>query len=983
MSLFPEHQVAAASARPVDQVATQFPPSGPAASWDAAFNVFIHADWAAIRARVTPRLTDVDWAAVGRRVMTEERDVLRALCVRTLVLELNCARLLGGLVGATPEARFVHFTSRFLDSAGWEALFEEYQVLGASVALVRRQFCDQVVELCDRLVADLDALVARGLLAGPRPRLVDVDASLSDPHRGGRGVWKLVFSAGGGACAVMYKPKPLAVDASFQALIARCNAEIERGELIGVPRLRVLGVLDRGDYGWVEYLSTPGCDDELAVARFYRRQGALLALLHVLLATDIHHENLIAHGEHPVVVDLETLFHPFIAAPRPSASARSNADAALEHSVLRIGILPWRALRSEDHAGINVGALGDGEDQPLPFPVQRWEAAGRDDMRVVDRPGVLPSVDNLPHVGDRRVPYFEHLGAIVDGFEAMARHLVRTRPAWIAPDGVLDGFARAPVRYVFRPTSTYAKVLHATAHPDHLRTHDTAVHVRAALDATGDAIARDPRIRAAEDADLAARDVPYFSGLPGSTGVWDSRGNRLGLELPASLLDRARAQLAAFDDAELARQLWCTRAALAAAAFAHPAAVLSAGGAAYAVEAACPTRARALALASELGARLADRAVHGADGATWIGLIDGSASTFTIGALSADLYDGVAGIAVFFAALGRATGEARFVALADQAARHVRGELVGGGSASSRSAPGGFVGVPSQLYALAHVGEAALVPVIEPALDRLAEQDRGRDADIIYGAAGATLGLLAAYEVTRREAILPHLLAALDAIERTAVTQDAGVAWPNDSFARPLLGFSHGNAGIAYALARLGAVLDAEGHPAAARCAALAAEARRYERAWFDARRRNWPDFRGQLPEGKHLVAWCHGAPGVALSRLAGPLDADALAELDAGIATTLDAAPSAIHTLCHGEVGNLAIAAHVAARLGRDDWRRRVEARLPTLIDAVTNGLTLDTPFADAAPGLMTGVAGIGCGLLAIADPGAPFVLGLEPPMR
>jgi len=983
MSLFPEHQVAP----------SQPEPAASSAAWDLAFDVFTDADWAAIRERVMPLLADVEWPAIGRRVIAEERDLLRALCMRTLVLELNCARLLGGLTGDTPEQRFVDFSSRFRDPAGWSALFEEYTVLGAAVATVRRQFRAQVIEICERLAADTGQLVACGLLTGPRPRLIDLDASLSDPHRGGRGVWKLVFEAGGVERAVMYKPKPLAVDVRFQAVLARYNAVIERGELAGVPAFHVLGILDRGDYGWVEYLRTPPCDDELAVSRFYRRQGALLALLHVLLATDIHHENLLAHGEHPVVVDLETLFHPFIVAPDPSASARSNAEAALEHSVLRIGLLPWRALRSEGNPGVNVGAIGDSEVQPLPFPVPRWEAAGRDDMRLVDKQGVLSVFGNLPHVGDRPVPYFEHAGAIVDGFEAMARHVARTRAEWLAPGGVLEGFAGDPVRYVFRPTSTYAKVLHATSHPDHLRTPDTAVHVRAALDAAGDAIAHDPGVRAAEDADLAARDVPYFSGLPGSTGVWDSGGHRLGLELPTSMLQVARAQLAAFDDAEVDRQLWCTRAALAAAAAFKddaPAAgasshVVAAGAPPHViVERASPTRGRAVALAAELGNRLADRAIAGADGATWIGLVDGGADTFTIGALGADLYDGIAGIALFFAALGRATGDQRFVALADQAARQVGGGLTGRSSAPAPSAAGGFVGVTSQLYALAQVGEAALVPALEPALDRIAAAPPGtRGADIIYGAAGAILGLVAAYQVTRREAILPHLLAALDVIERTAVPQHAGVAWLTEGFARSLLGFSHGNAGISYALARLGALLDGEGHPAAARCAALAAEARRHERAWFDAHRRNWPDFRAQLPEGKNLVAWCHGAPGVVVSRLAGPLDAEALAELDAGIATTLEARAAAAHTLCHGEVGNLAIVAHAAARLGRDDWRRCVDDRLPALIDGVANRLTLDTTFADAMPGLMTGIAGIGCGLLALADPAEPFVLGLEPPAR
>ena len=58
---------------------------------------------------------------------------------------------------------------------------------------------------------------------------------------------------------------------------------------------------------------------------FYRRQGVLLALLYLLGMTDIHHENLIACADQPVLVDVETLLHPDLpvptAAPDPAARA--------------------------------------------------------------------------------------------------------------------------------------------------------------------------------------------------------------------------------------------------------------------------------------------------------------------------------------------------------------------------------------------------------------------------------------------------------------------------------------------------------------------------------------------------------------------------------------------------------------------------------------------------------------------------------------
>ena len=63
------------------------------------------------------------------------------------------------------------------------------------------------------------------------------------------------------------------------------------------------------------------------MVRFYRRQGALLALLYALEATDFHAENLIASGEFPVLIDLETFSsdlreHDWAPTPMPSYKDR-------------------------------------------------------------------------------------------------------------------------------------------------------------------------------------------------------------------------------------------------------------------------------------------------------------------------------------------------------------------------------------------------------------------------------------------------------------------------------------------------------------------------------------------------------------------------------------------------------------------------------------------------------------------------------------
>ena len=66
--------------------------------------------------------------------------------------------------------------------------------------------------------------------------------------------------------------------------------------------------------------------------------------------------------------------------------------------------------------------------------------------------------------------------------------------------------------------------------------------------------------------------------------------------------------------------------------------------------------------------------------------------------------------------------------------------------------------------------------------------------------------------------------------------------------------------------------------------------------------------------------------------------------------------------------------------RQPRADWRAQVDARLPELLESIRCAPSVDAGFADAAPGLMTGLAGVGDGLLALARPDLPLVLGLEP---
>ena len=174
-----------------------------------------------------------------------------------------------------------------------------------------------------------------------------------------------------------------------------------------------------------------------------------------------------------------------------------------------------------------------------------------------------------------------------------------------------------------------------------------------------------------------------------------------------------------------------------------------------------------------------------------------------------------------------------------------------------------------------------------------------------------------------------------------------------------------------------------------------ACEAIAYERSLYSARARNWPDLRQDRgaresapDEPAFQCGWCHGAPGVGLARL-GALSVldnpDIAREIEIAVETTIREGFGSNHSLCHGDLGNLDLLLHAAIKrndtAGRADTYRVAGAVL-TSIDE--HGWLCGVPLDIETPGLMTGLAGIGYGLLRLADPASvPAVLTMDPPAR
>ncbi|NPD28201.1 lanthionine synthetase LanC family protein [Corallococcus exiguus] len=399
-----------------------------------------------------------------------------------------------------------------------------------------------------------------------------------------------------------------------------------------------------------------------------------------------------------------------------------------------------------------------------------------------------------------------------------------------------------------------------------------------------------------------------------------------------------------------------------------------------------------LAAADEIGRRLCRDAVWSGDRCNWLGgSLDavGQRLVPTWRALPAALYSGVAGVAWFLGHLERLTGDREQRAACDGALRQVLAMGKGAG-------PGGlYTGRTGLGYTLLSLGELREEERwMEAGLDLLT-----RDAsepplpgmfDLLSGCAG-TLPIL--IDVAQRYA-RPELLETArqqgELLLRHAVRDEAGTSWATPGVGpRNLLGYSHGTAGIACAL------LDLHHACPDARFLEAARGALQYERTHYSARERNWPDFRP--PAGTPLtypVAWCHGAPGIGISRLRMtpllPDDAGLDSELAAALATTLAAAAAPLvpgagdFSLCHGMGGHIDFLLLLAEHRRRPELRAVAEQLGQRGLDVhQRSGLPwpCGVPGGGETPSLMLGTAGIGYLYLRLHDTRAtPSVLMVRP---
>lgn len=405
-----------------------------------------------------------------------EHDLLRKLshiCSPTLALKFSIYREMeqpgiSRRLVAEKNVRIDHQKSkgiylnfvRELLKGGLLEIFKEYPMLAKFVVMAIVQWCSNVQIFSQRLSSDWNQIQERFHSGRDLGKVISLQSNLSDPHHNGRSVIILIFSSG---LKIVYKPKNLSLASEFQNLLTWCTQN-------GLPRaFKPYRIINQNEYGWEEYVDFLPCNNREAARSYYFRAGMLLCLIYLLNGSDCHFENIIAHGEYPVLIDCETLFQPQhtkLQFENGNCIRQSAIENCLvDSSVLITGLLPHKKQFKRQYDISGFGGIGGQETGTM---VTQWENINTDKMVIKSRPLLTWQNKNIPFYNNNYLLPDKFLNHIIEGFGQVYRFFINKRQLLIDKNGPLENFKYCKTRYIFRATRAYVKIQHILLQSRHL-----------------------------------------------------------------------------------------------------------------------------------------------------------------------------------------------------------------------------------------------------------------------------------------------------------------------------------------------------------------------------------------------------------------------------------------------------------------------------------------------------------------------------------
>ncbi len=876
---------------------------------------------------------------------------LQSICLRTLIVEMHTYKEKGRLKLGTPEQEYQYFCEACVtDRSFFLHIMDTYPALLRCIEERIDSFVDFYAEVIGHFEKDKAQIGELFSLAGEINMILDIQGVSSDLHNHGKQVLRITLNHG---LEILYKPHAMDNEGSYMRLLEWISGKTGIGQY-RYPFLSYAG------HSWCKIVSYESCRTEDKLHRYYRRLGSQLFLIYLLGTKDLHSENVIAHGEYPVLIDLETLVN--IQYNQKRDTVFQEICYQLTNSVLYTGLLPFYYF-NHGGEGVNSSAISGVEGQRYPFKIPAVVHPKTSDMKIAYRYPVSKSEQNLALLKGEFVPPSGFGRDLISGFRDTYLAVVENRDMFREE---LVRLADSASRYLIQETQRYSMLLSTSYHPGFLM--DGAERELFLYSLRKGRMKERPEVIDCEREALLKGDIPYFYYNLNDTALLMPGGSGIPSYFEKAPADIVFEKLDTLDGEDMERQCEYIKMSL----DLMPDSAEKFVNRCYKAEKnTCSDKSRNNSrriseTIQNLTERLLKYAVwnHEHTEVSWftVQLSAFGKPSWEIKPMNMYLYDGLAGMLLIFYEL-RKRDEA--IGVYYDTIRRMLFEytdfMCGETGKHMIRDTGMYEGEASILYAYYLLyenggGEVYLAYAVRHAavVERLLAYDQRYD--LLTGNAGAALALVYLYEAAGDERYLRSAERAMEVLEKNAVRMERGTGWIIETGFPPFAGMAHGNSGILMAAAALWQ------HTGSGKYRLLMEQLLDYEDSLFDERLQNWKDMRGSLPGDEHgALAWCHGAGGILLSRV---FCYERLE--DAGLRKRLEKDILMAYrklagywkrdswSLCHGSCGNAWILKLAGKALGQPAG----EAGMPEILTDREQISLL--PQEKLNPGLMNGYGGM-----------------------
>lgn len=781
---------------------------------------------------------------------------LQAICLRTLIVEMHQYKIINKLHGKDEKEEYEYFCIEIIGkSEEIIKIMEKYPVLCRCVEdRIEKSVCFYK-EIIQHFRNDKKEIAEHFCPGNQISRITRIISSYSDVHRKGRQVVKIEIDK---KIEVLYKPHNMKNEKTFMSLLQWI------GQGIGITQLSY-EILTYEAYSLCSIVKYKECKSKEGICNYYKRLGVQLFLAYFLGTHDLHCENIIASGEYPVLIDLETLVGGFNS--RKRKTAEDEVYYHIQQSVLSTGLLPT-FMWDKGKNGIDVSGMSGGNEAIYPFKIPVVMNPQTSNMRIgYDYPQATLKKNRVKLRGEF-CPPVKYESELLNGFSVAYRYVIENREEFERQVKLMIGLKS---RFLFSDTQRYGMTLSSSYHPSLLQDGaEREIFLMSMWKGRG---VDKKTIVEDEIQSLLQADIPYFEYYLGSKNLYSSTGKiwkNYFDSVPITYLLNKIDKLTEKDMIVQERYIQTTLGLT-------PENRDNYENKVYAVDSIKSDNTEDISSSvNHLIDRLIEEAIWNDDKTevSWcqINFNTEKNMVWHMTPMNMYLYNGLAGMLLIFYELNQFNREQKITEIYETL-RNMLFAYTERGKESLDSIQSDLIGM--------YDGESSIIYtyliLYQQSKDKqylcyaeehftIVEQliDKSQKYDLLSGNAGAAQVLLKLYEVSGKNKYLTLAEKAITRLQEHEEKQNQGIGWRIREDIPPMSGMAHGNAGILMPVFTLWKKTGKEKYKQ------MAEEIWEYEESLYDVDIGNWIDVRNTEKCGGEVgaVAWCHGAAGILLSRL-------------------------------------------------------------------------------------------------------------------